>query len=503
MVEHPKLLVIGLDAGDKDLILSWAASGDLPTFRRLLEVGAWAPAAGLVGMHAAAEWHSLFTAVTPARHGRHGGRQIRVGTYEMYRFRPTDLKREAFWNELGRAQRRVAVIDVPYVRLSEKLNGIHVLDWMTHAADTGFSTWPPQLAGQLQKQFGLDPVSLCDDKQMHTAEDFAAFRDALVARVGTKVAASQHLLRQEPWDLFMTVFGEAHCIGHQCWHLHDPRHPSHNSSIAKAIGDPLRSVYRALDDGIAQLLAAVGPETRILFFSSHGMGPNYTGAHLLSEILMRLGHQPLPQEPRWPWRAVRWGWRQLPLRLRRRLVPLQKAGVDLVWPALDGRSRCFDVPNGEVYGGIRVNLVGREPQGKITPGVEYDTFCDALTRDLCALVNADTGQPAVRRVLRTVDLYPGPYLGDLPDLLVEWANDAALSVVHSPKTGTIRREMPTHRTGHHTAQGLFIAAGPGIRPQRIGDAVSVIDIAPTIAALLDVTLPDVDGHPVPVCIPGL
>ena len=89
-------------------------------------------------------------------------------------------------------------------------------------------------------------------------------------------------------------------------------------------------------------------------------------------------------------------------------MPLQKAGVDLVWPALDGRSNCFDIPNGEVYGGIRVNLVGREPQGKIKPGVEYDAFCDALTRDLCALaIGADgaawAGAAQARLLRREVD----------------------------------------------------------------------------------------------------
>jgi len=500
MSEHPKILAIGLDAGDKDLILSWAESGDLPTFRRLLEVGAWGLTAGPLGMHAAAEWHSLFTAVTPARHGRHGERQIRVGTYEMYRFRPTDLKREPFWNVLSRLQRRVAVIDVPYVALSENLNGVQVLDWTTHASDTGFTTWPPQLASDLREQFGMDPVGLCDDKRMRAVEEFATFRDALANRVGLKVAAAKHLLRQGPWDLFMTVFGEAHCIGHQCWHLHDPSHPRHDPAIARALDDPLRTVYRTLDDGIGQLLDAVGPETTIFFYSSHGMGPNYTGAHLLGGVLARLGHQPPLQRPRWPWRGVRWGWRRLPLRVRRRLIPLQKAGVDLVWPKLDSGATCFDVPNGEVYGAIRINLVGREPQGKIRPGQEYDAFCNALAEDLCALVNVDTGRPAVRRVLRTANLYSGPCLNDLPDLLVEWTGDAPLNGVCSPKTGTIRGTLPGDRTGHHTPYGLFLAAGPGIQPQRVGDVVSVMDIAPTIAAILGVTLPDVDGHPIPACI---
>jgi predicted AlkP superfamily phosphohydrolase/phosphomutase len=502
MSEHPKVVVIGLDGAEKDLILSWAASGRLPTFQRLLAAGAWVPTQGPLGMHAASGWHSLFTAVSPARHGRHADRQIRVGTYEMYRFRPTDVKREAFWNVLSRAQRRVAVIDVPYVALSENFDGIHVVDWTTHAADTGFVTCPPQLAAQLREQFGMDRIGLCDHKRMQTADDFAAFRDALVARVQMKLAASRHLLRQGPWDLFMTVFGEGHCIGHCCWHLHDASHPRYDAAMARAVGDPLLSVYRAIDDAIGQLVAAVGPETTVVVVSSHGMGPNYTGAHLLGDVLARLGHQPPPPPPRALWRAMRWSWRQMPLLLRRRLTPLQKAAVDVTWSQLDGDSRCFDVPNGEVYGAIRINLVGREPRGKIQPGKEYDDFCAALAADLCALVNAETGQPAVRRVLRTADIYAGPYLDDLPDLLVEWSGDALLSAVQSPKTGTIRMALPGERSGHHKPQGLFIATGPGIQPRRVGESASVMDIAPTIAALLGVEMPDIDGRPITACMPA-
>ena len=42
-----------------------------------------------------------------------------------------------------------------------------------------------------------------------------------------------------------------------------------------------------------------------------------------------------------------------------------------------------------------------------------------------------------RRVLRTADVYAGPYLAELPDLLVEWNAEAPLDAVSSPKIGTM------------------------------------------------------------------
>ncbi|HEX4994728.1 MAG TPA: hypothetical protein VFX87_07160, partial [Methylomirabilota bacterium] len=52
------------------------------------------------------------------------------------------------------------------------------------------------------------------------------------------------------------------------------------------------------------------------------------------------------------------------------------------------------------------------------------------------------------------------------------------------------------RTGDHRPEGLFVAAGPGLGPARLSRSVSVMDFAPTLAALLDVEVPSPDGQPI-------
>jgi predicted AlkP superfamily phosphohydrolase/phosphomutase len=53
------------------------------------------------------------------------------------------------------------------------------------------------------------------------------------------------------------------------------------------------------------------------------------------------------------------------------------------------------------------------------------------------------------------------------------------------------------RTGDHTRAGAFFACGPGIQVGELAEPVPVESFAPTIAALLGVALPGVDGIPVP------
>ena len=49
-----------------------------------------------------------------------------------------------------------------------------------------------------------------------------------------------------------------------------------------------------------------------------------------------------------------------------------------------------------------------------------------LVRGLTELVDADTGMPLVRRVLRTAEVYHGPHVQELPDLLVAWNTEHRL-----------------------------------------------------------------------------
>jgi predicted AlkP superfamily phosphohydrolase/phosphomutase len=147
---------------------------------------------------------------------------------------------------------------------------------------------------------------------------------------------------------------------------------------------------------------------------------------------------------------------------------------------------CFEVRNDDATGGIRLNLVGREPQGCLNPGAEADAFCEALSRDLLSLINPATGRPAVRKIYRTADLYAGPYMDALPDLLVEWDRDAQISSVTSPKVGVIENKDPPTRTGDHTKTGMILLSGRSFEPRQLNEMVPVYDLSPTISGLLGV-----------------
>jgi predicted AlkP superfamily phosphohydrolase/phosphomutase len=190
----------------------------------------------------------------------------------------------------------------------------------------------------------------------------------------------------------------------------------------------------------------------------------------------------------------------MPAVVRSKLMPVADRFHDALLARGRASRRYFVVPTNDNCAGIRVNLAGREPRGIVQPGDEYERVCDALAADLSAVVNAETGQPLIREVLRSREHFPGEHAGALPDLLVRWNRESPVRVVRSPKIGTIEREYTGIRSGDHRNPGLFFARGPGIAAGRRAEPVAVEDFAPTLAALAGVELSGIDGRAIPeVC----
>jgi len=505
-----RLLILGIDAASPALLRQWMADGSLPHLAALAARGIQGPVRSVAGFHVGSTWPSFQTGLSPAGHGFHYLDQIRVGSYDYVQpfTTPGGVLGEPFWTTLSRAGRRVAVLDVPLSRLDPSLHGIQTVEWGGHDAIFGFQAHPPDLGRELLARFGPHPQGPVCDGRREDAAAWQAFTTGLVRGAGLKGELTRQCLGRDQWDCLVQVFTEAHCAGHQAWHLHDPGHPAHDPGLVAKVGDPLHAVYRAVDAAIGEVLAAAG-EATVLVASLHGMA-GFTGApFLLPDLLGRLGvAAPAvpPQAPRdvraLAIEGLRRTWNLLPGAARDRLRPLRQRwfpdppppprslGID---PA---RSRCFAVGNGAPVGGIRLNLKGREPQGQLEPGAEAEAFVAQLRRDLLEVVDERTGRPAIRAVHRTAELHQGPALDRLPDLLVEWSDERctgsmalaggreATLRMTSPRIGTVEGRNWYGRSGDHRPGGMYVLAGPGVPGGVEGPVAEVTAFAPAIIASL-------------------
>jgi hypothetical protein len=175
-------------------------------------------------------------------------------------------------------------------------------------------------------------------------------------------------------------------------------------------------------------------------------------------------------------------WRRLPAPWRRRLSgPGQWLDAKLQrndYRALD----CFPVRLNDNVGGLRINLQGRERQGRV-PEAEYE----ALGRELCRLLESlrcgKTDAPLVRRALFTTDYYGPAATATLPDVLVEWADSGPIDLVSGEGITAFRLETPPLWTGAHNDRMLLLLAGQGISRGNVPAEGSILAVAGTMSAL--------------------
>ena len=150
----------------------------------------------------------------------------------------------------------------------------------------------------------------------------------------------------------------------------------------------------------------------------------------------------------------------------------------------------FPIPS-YFLGFLRVNLRGREPQGVVEPGLDYLQLLERVEADLKRLIDPESGKPAVRYIVRTVDHFNMEPHEALPDIFFDWAPAPyPKRRVEHPHTVLEQKDMFFNRDTRHDLCGFFAAAGPGITGRgRIPD-LSVLDVAPTCLRLMGRMVPE-------------
>ena len=146
--------------------------------------------------------------------------------------------------------------------------------------------------------------------------------------------------------------------------------------------------------------------------------------------------------------------------------------------------------------GIFINLKGREPDGVVEPGEPYEALRDRLVAELLALRDPGTGERVVQAVYRREELYEGPFLDLLPDLVFDLGDGPYLASDAPMAAGTLEPLPPDLLQGRHRPIGVLAAAGAGIAAGQRIEGARIVDVAPTVLYALDLPVPDdMDGRP--------
>jgi predicted AlkP superfamily phosphohydrolase/phosphomutase len=502
------VVIIGLDGVPLGLLRPWIEAGKLPTMGRFLREGAIGDLRSTMPPTSGPSWSSFMTGKNPGKTGIYDFLYRAEGTY---RFPPVNSSLRdgpELWEILSAAGRRVGVLNVPLTYPIKPVNGFMISGWMTPYSAQDY-VYPPELGEELHRAVGdyrIYPTMTC------TPGRERQFLKASLELLEMRTATALYLLRRERWDLFMTVIFDTDRVLHQLWHTLDPEHPWHDGDAGGSgdLGGIVLEYFQHVDRSLARLMDAAGENALKIVMSDHGMG----SAHhfvVLNNWLLDSGFLRLK---RTPWTAFRRALFRGGLTLRNvhklanwlglakhaeykglystdwllKLAFLSFNDVD--W------SRSLAYSFGRHYGPVYLNVRGREPQGIVEPGAEYERVREQIAAAAMAFQHPLTGRKLVGRVLRREEIYHGPHLEQAPDLILI-PQDPRDIFFGLADFGSNRVVDTVYRySGMHRDDGMLMAMGPQVESGSACRGAAIQDVMPTVLHAMGVPIPDdVDGRP--------
>ena len=203
--------------------------------------------------------------------------------------------------------------------------------------------------------------------------------------------ALDYLLDTFDEGLLFFYFSSVDQGSHMLYSFADTEHPLHEPD--ELLENGIRTLYEEMDEALGRVLDVVheDDDTTLIVMSDHGFSPFYWGVNLNTWLLEQ-------------------GYVTLKDPSQRGRFPLF---VNVDW----SRTRAYAFGMGGVY----VNLRGREREGIVEPGAEYDRLLDDLERDLLAMVDDRTGANPISLVYQTAERFTGPYVDQGPDIIVGYS----------------------------------------------------------------------------------
>jgi len=403
---------------------------------------------------------------------------------------------------------------VPMSFPADPVNGVMVSGVDAPSVDTPGFTYPPELARELRERcdYLLGPGSLSGAiGHLMLAGRLDAAREVLEKRVHARTQLAAYLIDRYPADLCLLVHTEVDGAQHYFWQYMDPRLPGFSTRQAVRYGDSILRLYQAVDRSLGETLKRFGPAS-VMVMSDHGAGASpgaEDGVPWIRRILEELGlsarvdgRSSLRRSSRQMLAALyRSANPRVPPSLRRLLRRAFPAPLAAVKETLRYQ---YDWPRTKAFcsgaaGDVWINLRGRDPEGTVEAGAEYEALRRRIREEFLALRDLRTGGPIVEGVHLREEVYDGPFLQRAPDLLIRFAEVVISSVrLREGKVLELPRRVAGSpkqvKSGSHRPEGTLILSGTGTRRGVTLHGAALVDLAPTALHWM--------GQPVPAYMDG-
>ncbi|MGD9049060.1 MAG: alkaline phosphatase family protein [Anaerolineae bacterium] len=440
--ERKRVVFIGLDGTPYTFMQRLIVEGKAPNAARLAEQGSLMRMDSMWPWVSSVAWSTMMTGVNPAKHNIFGFIDRDPATYKQFIPTARNMKAKTLWEVLSEAGKRVVVINVPVTFPPREVNGILVSGFLSPNLDK--AVYPPSYLPTL-KSLGYivdaDPWKARESKDLALEE----VNKTLDARIRTLF----HLYDNEEWDYLHVHVMETDRLHHFLWQQMDEDDPTYAPAFYY--------FYKRIDNMLGRLANKLDENTTLMWMADHGF------CTIKKEVYVN----------RW---LMDQGWLKL-----RNEPPDRKKGLDEIDPS----SVTYSLDPGRVV--IRVQ--GREKEGPVAPGAEYEALRDEIAAAALDLRDPDDGAPIFQAAFKREELYHGPYFEQAADLILAPYDG------YDPK-GPLYKETLTYKgdelVGMHTYDDAMLYVGGRTIPQT---RFSVLNVMPTILDLMGVDQPlGLDGQ---------
>lgn len=486
----PALTVIGLDAATFSVIDPMIEHGELPHLGRLLGEGTSGTLRSTTHPLTPQAWTTMVTGVNAGHHGIWDFAERDTTGYGLTLVNGGNRQAPAIWDRLTGSDRTVGLVNIPFTWPAPAVDGFAIAGFDAADLERGM-THPSSLLRELRRTFGSFQL----DHRFPLGTDGAIDIERVRREAAQKVEIALWLQSRFEPELLFTVFMAADHVQHLCW----------SDWENHGLESPVADCYRILDEAVGALADAAG-DGDVLVVSDHGAGA-LNGVVNLNTWLEQHGYLTYVGDAT----AARRRLADRLFGLRRHVPESARRAVKQRLPALRSRARELEEYTivdwartrafaYGIFGNVVVNVRGRESQGTVEPE-DYEAVRSELATRLADLRDA-AGERIVRAVHRRDDMFFGPAIDRIPDLLVEfdeyaWLGKGTLKTRTDSLWDAIEIEEGSAHAyvGSHRHEGIFALAGRSAANGRSRATASIEDVAPTILYLLGEAIPtDLEGR---------
>ncbi len=460
-----KTILFGLDGATYTVLDPLMRRGDMPNLKRFIARGVRATLNSTLNPLTPPAWTSMVTGCTPGRHGIFDFIQPVESDGSLY-FKLTDsrdVQCETVCAMLSRQGLTAASLNFPVTFPPRPFKGCLIPGFVT-GRHMRRAVHPPEFFDELKSLpgFNLKEVSWDLDMEKKAIQDvppeeYEPWIQFHLRRQQQWATILKHVLTQHDCDLTAFVDDGPDKLQHLAWPYLDPAcFPQDASPRDFRIRKLCFKYFRMLDQLLGEVVELAGRHVRIFIASDHG----FCGTQKIFYVNVWLREHGY----------LRW----------REGAPVNES-EDIAATRMKAHYETLDWERTQAYAptpscsGIYI----RQAKAPGEPGVrpeKYVAFRRKLAAALLAYKDPETGESVVRKVLPREEAFAGEYVHAAPDLTLQLHDHSFPSVLNASVVLKTRKSV----TGTHHPEGIFIAAGEGIRKRAMAGPFSAPDVCPTL-----------------------